>query len=263
MGLFGKKYCDVCGEKIGLFGCRKLEDGNICSDCAGKLSDWFDDRRHSTLKEIKDQLESREENKKAVADFHTDIELGENYRVLIDKAAGNFLVATETGVRTMGTSNPDVFALKQVKDARMDISEVRNELYREDSEGNRRPYDPRRYEYRYNFYIELQLDHPYVDDIRFRVNNNTVEIEWQDQGFSLFSTNPSPTSDYGYRRYKNMCQEILDNLLTAGVDRSPEIRETPAREEQQKKDGNMMFCPYCGSRTPKAKFCTNCGANIE
>ncbi len=30
MGLFSKKYCDVCGEKIGLLGNRKLEDGNLC-----------------------------------------------------------------------------------------------------------------------------------------------------------------------------------------------------------------------------------------
>ena len=34
MGLFDKKYCDICGEKIGLLGNRKLEDGNLCKDCA-------------------------------------------------------------------------------------------------------------------------------------------------------------------------------------------------------------------------------------
>lgn len=28
MGLFDKKYCDICGEKIGLLGNRKLDDGN-------------------------------------------------------------------------------------------------------------------------------------------------------------------------------------------------------------------------------------------
>jgi len=33
MGLFDKKYCDICGEKIGLLGNRKLEDGNLCKDC--------------------------------------------------------------------------------------------------------------------------------------------------------------------------------------------------------------------------------------
>ena len=49
MGLFDKKICDICGEKIGLLGNRKLDDGNLCKDCAKKLSPWFEDRRHSTV----------------------------------------------------------------------------------------------------------------------------------------------------------------------------------------------------------------------
>ena len=31
MGLFDKKICDICGEKIGLLGNRKLDDGNLCN----------------------------------------------------------------------------------------------------------------------------------------------------------------------------------------------------------------------------------------
>lgn len=34
MGLFDKKYCDICGEKIGLLGNCKLDDGNLCKECA-------------------------------------------------------------------------------------------------------------------------------------------------------------------------------------------------------------------------------------
>ena len=37
MGLFDKKICDICGEKIGLLGNRKLDDGNLCKDCAKKI----------------------------------------------------------------------------------------------------------------------------------------------------------------------------------------------------------------------------------
>ena len=66
MGLFGnlfeKKNCDVCGEEIKLLGNRKLEDGNLCKNCASKLSPWFDERRHSTVSQIKDQLAYREAN---------------------------------------------------------------------------------------------------------------------------------------------------------------------------------------------------------
>ena len=42
MGLFDKKYCDICGEKIGLLGNRKLEDGNMCKNCAAKLSSMIE-----------------------------------------------------------------------------------------------------------------------------------------------------------------------------------------------------------------------------
>ena len=52
MGLFDKKFCSVCGEKIKFLGNRKLEDGNLCGDCACKLSPWFEDRRSSTVDQI-------------------------------------------------------------------------------------------------------------------------------------------------------------------------------------------------------------------
>ena len=69
MGLFDKKYCDICGEKIGLLGNRKLEDGNLCKDCARKLSPFFSERRNSTVEDIKRQLAYRAENEKKLADF--------------------------------------------------------------------------------------------------------------------------------------------------------------------------------------------------
>ena len=56
MGLFDafkKKECSVCGGEIGLLGNRKLEDGNLCKNCAAKLSPFFSDRRGSTVEEIK------------------------------------------------------------------------------------------------------------------------------------------------------------------------------------------------------------------
>lgn len=69
MGLFDKKYCDICGEKIGFLGNRKLEDGNLCKECAGKLSPFFSDRRRSTVEDIKRQLAYRAENEKKLTDF--------------------------------------------------------------------------------------------------------------------------------------------------------------------------------------------------
>ena len=62
MGLFEAKYCDICGEKIKFLGNKKLEDGRMCKACESKLSPFFTERRHTTLDEIKAQLEYREDN---------------------------------------------------------------------------------------------------------------------------------------------------------------------------------------------------------
>ena len=105
MGLFDKKYCDICGEKVGLLGYRKLENGNLCKNCAKKLSPWFSDRRSSTVEEIKAQLAYREENRQKVAAFHTTRTLGTDTKVLLDEDAGKFMV---TRARDLQEANPDV-----------------------------------------------------------------------------------------------------------------------------------------------------------
>ena len=38
MGLFEKKYCDLCGDKVNALTRQKLSDGYLCSDCKHKLS---------------------------------------------------------------------------------------------------------------------------------------------------------------------------------------------------------------------------------
>jgi predicted amidophosphoribosyltransferase len=83
MGLFDKKYCDICGEKIGFLGNRKLEDGNLCKNCAAKLSPFFSERRHSTLADIREQLSYREANKAAVEAFHVTRTLGSSTKVML------------------------------------------------------------------------------------------------------------------------------------------------------------------------------------
>ena len=111
MGLFDKKYCDICGEKIGLLGNRKLEDGNLCKNCAAKLSPWFTERKQSTVEEIKEQLAYREANKEAVAAFHTTRTLGKDIKVLLDEDNGKFMV---TSARNIAEANPDVLSFGDV-----------------------------------------------------------------------------------------------------------------------------------------------------
>lgn len=172
MGLFDKKYCDVCGEKIGLLGNRKLEDANLCKNCAAKLSPWFTGRRHTSLEDIKEQLEYRERNKEEVRKFHATRVFGKYTKLMIDQDAGTFVV---TSAKDLVEANPDVVELKKVTGCELDVDENKTEIYRKDKDGKEVSYDPKRYEYSYDFYIIIRVDHPYIDEMKFKLNGNSIE----------------------------------------------------------------------------------------
>ncbi|MGN0113733.1 MAG: DUF4428 domain-containing protein [Acutalibacteraceae bacterium] len=168
MGLFDKKFCDVCGEKIGLLGNRKLEDGNLCKDCAAKLSPFFSGRKNSTVDEIKQQLAYREENKQKLMNFRPTRTIGERKKVYIDEAAGTFIVTSSTNWRD---ANPDIIALSQVTACNTDIKENRDEIYRETEDGKRESYNPPRYEYSYDFLVDILVNSPWFSEIHIELSN--------------------------------------------------------------------------------------------
>ena len=172
MGLFDKKYCSICGEKIGFLSNRKLEDGNLCKNCSAKLSPWFSDRRSSTVEEIREQLAYREENRNAVAALHVTRSYGEDTKVLIDEDAGKFIV---TRARNYTDANPDVIDFSQVTGVDLDIDEERSEEYTTDKENKRVSYNPPRYTFSYDFYVVIRVNHRYFDEMRFKLNSSSVE----------------------------------------------------------------------------------------
>ena len=177
MGLFDKKFCDICGEKIGLLGNRKLDDGNLCKDCAKKLSPWFEERRHSTVEDIKKQLAYREANKQKVAAFQaTDDFASDSYHVYVDRSKGQFAVAT--GMST--ALNPDIVDLSQIVGCRLDVKQEQHEEEYRDNDGNMRSYNPPRYTYSYEYWIRIQVNSPWFDDMDFKLN--TFDVKDQDRG---------------------------------------------------------------------------------
>ena len=93
--LFEKKICAICGNEIKLLGNRKLEDGNMCKNCAEKLSPWFSDRRSSTVAEIKEQLAYREKNLETVKEFRVTRTIGgDDVKILLDEPARRFVVTS-------------------------------------------------------------------------------------------------------------------------------------------------------------------------
>ena len=172
MGLFDKKYCDVCGDAIGMLGNKKLSDGNLCKNCAKKLSPWFEERRQSTVESIKKQLDYREANKEKVAAFQITRDLGaERYHVFIDDNKKQFAVAT----RMNAELNPDILELSQVTGCRLETKQNRSEEQYKDKDGNMKSYNPPRYSYSYDYQIRLSVSSPWFDDMDFQLNSSSVE----------------------------------------------------------------------------------------
>lgn len=255
MGLFDKKYCDICGEKIGLLGNRKLENGNLCKNCAKKLSPWFSDRRSSTVEEIKQQLAYREENRQKVAAFHTTRTLGTNTKVLLDEDAGKFMV---TRARDLQEANPDVLDFADVTGCNLDIDESRSELKREDKDGKEVSYNPPRYEYSYDFYITIFVNNPYFNEMRFQVNSSSVDITPPPAMRPGMTTTFNPETNVEYRNYKKLGEEIRQALTQVRKDVREKIEQAAAPKA-------AVTCPYCGATTtPDASGCCEyCGGAVN
>ena len=175
MGLFDRKYCDICGEKLGLIlGHRKLEDGMMCKDCEAKLSPLFQERRASTVDEIREQLAYRERNKSEVAAFNTTATYGTSTKIYLDEGARKFMV---TSASNIASANPDVIRFDQITGCRVDVQERKREMKHKDQEGNSVSYDPPIYSSVYDFYMIIDVNAPYFNEIRFRLNNREIEIE--------------------------------------------------------------------------------------
>ena len=260
MGLFGKlfekKSCDICGGEIGLLGNKKLEDGNCCKECAGKLSPWFNERRHSTVEDIKAQLAYREENRDAVAKFNTTRSFGEDMNVLLDEDQQLFIV---TRARNLKEANPDVLSFSQVTGCDLDIDEDRTEEMREikDKDGNtkRVSYNPPRYTYRYDFYIIIRVNHPYFDEMKFKLNRSSVEVEVT--GRQTTGTTPGKRS-VDYQDYERMGKEIKRALTSIRTQARKEAAEAAAPKA-------AVTCPYCGATTTpdSSGCCEYCGGAVN
>lgn len=257
MGLFDKKYCDICGDKIGLLGNRKLEDGNLCKNCAKKLSPWFSERRHSTVEEIKAQLQYREENRTRAAQFTTTRSMGEFTKVLLDDRHGWLTV---TSAHDLQEANPDILDFDAVTGCRLDVKEDRDEVMRDGPDGKKVSYNPPRYRYSYDFYLIISVRSPYFDEMRFRLTTNDVEMTPMptSAGFGrtsgVFGRVSFDPMDYPeYRKYFNMGDEICQAIH--------ELRNQPVQQAAPAAPAaasGPWKCPGCGAEN-SGKFCEFCG----
>ena len=274
MGLFDKKYCDICGERIRFLGNRKLEDGNLCKDCEAKLSPWFSDRRRSTVQDIRDQLAYREENREKAAAFRASRTLGEGNLLAIDEENQQFVI--RRGGQSM-SENPDVIALKDVSGCEIDVEHSKTEEKTRDKDNKPVSYDPPRYTHSYRFYLTVRVNHPWFDDMRFRVNKNNVEIKTgiPDEntpaqvlgsliGLNIpkpVKTEPDTEHDEAYRKYAALAEEMRRAILQLPDEN--EAAETPA-EEPAAAAPEKVACPFCSAvAVPDANgCCPYCGEKV-
>ena len=242
MGLFGKlfdkKVCDICGGEIGLLGNRKLEDGNLCKDCAAKLSPYMTDRRQSTVAEIRQHLAYREANARVVPTLNITKVLGTNTKIYVDEAKGKFIV---TRFSDWGNRNPDVIDISQVSSVITDVREHKKEIFRKTPDGKSESYNPKRYSFEYEFVVTLHINSPYFNEIEFELTR---------------SPRPERRGTAEYREYELMCEEIQHTLRPSQF--APR-QAVPVQPVAQAAPAGGWVCPSCGHANT-GKFCVSCGA---
>jgi len=279
MGLFDrfkKQDCEICGKEVGMFGYKKLEDGEICKDCVKLLSPWFDDRRHSTVAQIKEQLAYREENKAALNAFRPTVAYGERYTLraeLVNGVPSRFVVERTDSYKE---ENADIVNFKDVTSFNIDVREYDREIKYRNSKGDEVSYNPPRYEYSYDFYAEIHVNHPYFDDMRFQLNRNTIRLETIERrsgfGGSLFRSGFDPTLYPEYRQYRSEYDE-MEELFRAGMQGmalrgfAPVAQPVPAAAPTAAPapapvPAGPKFCPNCGASADGGKFCQSCGSRL-
>ncbi len=245
MGFFDKKYCDICGKEIRFLGNRKLDDGNMCKDCAAKLSHWFTGRKRTSVEAIKEQLAYREKNAEELKSFEPDKIIGDYYKFYIDTKKKCFVVSSLTA--KWRQENPDILRFDQVKDMKVTVKEDSDEIFYKDADGKNVSYDPKRYEYDYDFYMHIDVDHKYFDDLDFKLNHERPE-------------NPG---DGKYMELVDICREAMKIICNKEYhdDRSgfenPNAANGLSDTNKISQEGEW-YCPKCGNRN-NGNFCVKCG----
>ena len=240
--LFAKKNCDICGDEIGLLGNRKLEDGNLCKACAAKLSPFFEDRRSSTVEEIRQQLAYREANRAKVADFTpTKVVEGDRYTLYFDEDKAQWLASDRSSWRE---SNPDVIDFAQVTGAEIEIDESKEELTYENKDGEQVSYKPPRYRYTYDFSLVVHVNSPYFNRLSFALNKDEVENR----------------NSLAYRQELKRAEEAKA-IFTGAKERQKQAEQAAAEAAAPKAP---VVCPGCGATTvPGADGCCEyCGRPV-
>lgn len=256
--IFDKKLCAICGNEIGLMGNRKLADGNLCKECAKKLSPFMTDRRESTVAEIREHLAYRAQNARVLLGVTPTKVFGRGYtKVYVDESQGLFFVTSE---RNYMSANPDVIRVDQLIGFRPTIHESRTELYHHDREGRQVPYNPPRYRVEYRFDIEMDIRSPYFNRIAFEFSADHPESPASDLYKALESEIAALQQALDPANYAPVAQPVVEPVVQPTVQAAPQPSAAANSWKcacGQLNQGN--FCTNCGTKRPRVYRCDKCG----
>ena len=146
--------------------------------------------------------------------------------------------------------------------------------------GSGRASIPPRYAYSYDFYIVINVNNPYFNEIRFQLNSESVDNDEETlldgpnamrslrdgfrpnagamRGSSLTSNREEVRASVEYQQYEAMGFEIRDALLQV----RQQVREEVIAAAATK---TAVTCPFCGATTtPDVNGCCEfCGGAVN
>lgn len=276
MGLFDKlfetKYCSTCNSPLSFLGYKKYQNGVCCNDCISMFSPFFKERKNIRIEEIKYQLDCRRMNAEKLKQFQVTRTLGLATKVLIDEEQEQFIITSSKNFRS---DNADVIECSAITNCSVDITENRKEIKYVDSNGDTKSFSPPSYAYSYDFFIDIQVSIPYINDIRFKVNSKPIDNDQQllikmsggilaniaDMVLPARSNNgvTSNAAEVQASLEYKKCEQIANQIQSA-LNSYHHVKTHRSVHNPETKT-----CPWCGSKnlSSSQRLCECCGGLLD
>ena len=264
------RRCVLCGNPIDPEVDMEVMSGYLCEDCVLKTSPWFEEFQYAETEDLRNQIRLRQENLDRLRDFVPSRCFGEETMVVVDDSHKTFMVTSEYD---LSLENPELISVSDVIDCSVTVEQEREDL------------GDKTYCYSYQFVVDIDLNHPYLDHICFPLNEEPLSYESQEKSFLGFG-GFDPEEEPDYQQLQDVAQAIEDVLndledpedRTAEFDCDPEdfyVGDGETEEDPEEEDGEeetsdpqdpfagMVICPWCGCRTRvDSGVCTHCGGGL-
>ena len=193
--------CILCGSEAASFGSRLIAEGWLCGGCMEKLSPWFRLRQDITAEELRAHLAYRENNKALLPGFCPTVRLWKDPTLYLDDAHRQFAVS-DALTKDFPEENPDILEYGQILQCDVRIEEHRTELKQ----------FSKRYNYRFNIWVRILVEHPFFHEMRFCLNRRPLEVK----GYHVdASVQGKVVKNRDYQSCVHMAGKMRDALLKA------------------------------------------------